>query len=82
MRLWDLQGEQLAEWLGHNNSIASIDLNSDGKLLATSDYEGTAKLWQIESFERLIERSCAWMQDYLAHNSTLEKSDRSLCEQI
>ena len=44
--------------------------------------DGSVKLWQIETLDRLMTRACKWVSDYLQNNSGVSKSDRHLCDGI
>jgi WD40 repeat protein len=44
-RLWDISGQQLTEFKGHQGSVNSVAFSTDGKLLATSGDDATARLW-------------------------------------
>jgi WD40 repeat protein len=47
-RLWDLQGNLLAEFKGHKASLRSIVFSPDGKYLATGSEDDTARLWDLK----------------------------------
>ena len=47
-RLWNLQGEQLAEGKGHIGSIQRIVFSADSQRLATAGNDGTARLWDLQ----------------------------------
>jgi WD40 repeat protein len=53
-RLWNLSGEQLAEFNGHKKWVYSASFSPDGKRLATAGRDGTVKLWNL-SGEQLAE---------------------------
>lgn len=81
IQLWDVESrESLVTWQADRTSINSISLNPEGNLLATASASGQIKLWRIDSFDRLLSQVCDRLGDYLQHNSTVEKSDRSLCK--
>ncbi len=80
VKLWDVDsGKSLATWKADQSSIERISLNPEGNLLATAGSGGEIKLWRIDSFEQLMAQVCSLMQNYLQHNSTVEPSDRNLC---
>ncbi|NEQ83445.1 MAG: hypothetical protein F6K26_25555, partial [Moorea sp. SIO2I5] len=47
VRLWDLQGNQLALLKGHESSVRSVSFSRDGKMLATAS-DLTVILWDLE----------------------------------
>ncbi|NEQ89003.1 MAG: WD40 repeat domain-containing protein, partial [Moorea sp. SIO2I5] len=48
VRLWDLQGNQLALFEGHQSSVNSVSFSPDGKTLATASYDNTARVWDLQ----------------------------------
>ncbi|WP_017719858.1 AAA-like domain-containing protein, partial [Kamptonema formosum] len=51
VKLWDLQGKELASLKGHQNSVSSVAFSPDGKRLATGSGDGTAQLWDLQGKE-------------------------------
>jgi WD40 repeat protein len=47
-RLWDLQGNQLAQWQGHHDGVRSVSFSPNGEYLATASSDGTARLWDLQ----------------------------------
>jgi WD40 repeat protein len=48
VRLWKVpEGKPLASWAAHEDSILSIDVSRDGKLLATAGADRLAKIWDL-----------------------------------
>src|SRR5205823_4365962 len=46
--LWDpTTGEQKAKLDGHEKCVWAVAISADGKTLATGDYGGTVKLWDV-----------------------------------
>jgi len=80
--VWDMSGRLLTTFKDQQpGKVTSISLSADGSLLATLSEDGTAKLWQIGNFDKLLEQGCDRVRDYLA---TLDEnnSDRHLCDDI
>lgn len=51
VRLWDIAtGENFHTFWAHPTDILSVNFSPDGKLLASSSYDGTILLWDVEPF--------------------------------
>ncbi len=61
-----MQGNQVAEFSGHQDSVLSVSFSPNGEYLATGSDDGTAGLWRVESLEQLLGRGYDWLKDYLA----------------
>ncbi|WP_293079918.1 AAA-like domain-containing protein [Moorena sp. SIO4A1] len=48
VRVWDLQGNQLAVLRGHQDWVNSISFSPDGKTLATASHDKTARVWDLQ----------------------------------
>ncbi|WP_017719281.1 AAA-like domain-containing protein [Kamptonema formosum] len=46
-RLWDLSGNQIAEFTGHQGRVWSVCISPDGRTLATGSNDRTARLWDL-----------------------------------
>ena len=46
--LWDLKGNQLQLFKGHEGSINSVAFSPDGKMIITGSWDKTARLWEIK----------------------------------
>ncbi|HEX8334037.1 MAG TPA: WD40 repeat domain-containing protein [Segetibacter sp.] len=50
VRLWDVSSGSLRkEFLGHSNTIRTVDISPDGKLIASGGEESVIKLWDVET---------------------------------
>ena len=47
-RLWDLQGNELAQIKGHQEEVYGVSLSPDGQYLATASADGTARVWDLQ----------------------------------
>ncbi len=50
IEIWDVHSDQLMTTLeGHNQSITSVAYSPNGKMLASSDFAGIIRIWEIEN---------------------------------
>jgi WD40 repeat protein len=62
--VWDLKEMRGGQVLrGHTDSIASIDVSSDGKSVASVSIDGTLRLFDIQR------GTCTWTSEYLEKNT-------------
>jgi WD40 repeat protein len=47
VRLWNLSGQQLAEFKAHQGAIPRVSFSPDSKTLATAGGDGAARLWDL-----------------------------------
>jgi WD40 repeat protein len=48
--VWDASsGNQVTTLTGHTDSVLSLSLSRDGKLLVSSSKDGTIRLWQLSN---------------------------------
>ncbi|MEH2010199.1 WD40 repeat domain-containing protein, partial [Nostoc sp.] len=47
-RLWNLQGQLLQEFKGHQGLVLSVSFSPDGKTIATASSDNTARLWNLQ----------------------------------
>lgn len=54
LRLWDVAtGEQLFRLEGHKDMVNRVAFSPNGQVLASSSYDGTMRLWNVETGEAL-----------------------------
>ena len=49
VRLWNLSGQQLGEFQGHEGFVTSADFSPDGQQLVTTGEDRTIRLWDLSS---------------------------------
>jgi WD40 repeat protein len=53
--LWNLQGDLIQEFKGHQLPVTSVSFSPDGKTIATASDENTARLWNLQGKGNLIQ---------------------------
>ncbi|MFZ4664838.1 MAG: hypothetical protein ACOYME_00235 [Prochlorotrichaceae cyanobacterium] len=48
IKLWDLEGQLLAQFTGHQGSIYAVKFSPNGQILATRGRDSTVRLWDLE----------------------------------
>ncbi len=57
--LWDVEsGKKLGTLVGHTNAVSALAISPDGKLLASSGYDRTMRLWDLNSRKELHQSHC------------------------
>jgi WD40 repeat protein len=73
LKLWDLQGQQIADFRGNSSTIRSVNFSADGKYVLTGgDNNGIPQVWQIDRTPSdLIRQGCNWLNrsDFKSHQS-------------
>jgi WD40 repeat protein/serine/threonine protein kinase len=55
VQVWDADsGEELLAFNGHNDQVRSVAFSPDGQRLVTGSLDGTAKLWELGTREKLL----------------------------
>ena len=53
MRVWDMQGNQLAVCRGHEDWVESVCVTKDGKIVSGSD-DRTVRVWDIGLLDSIV----------------------------
>ena len=46
-RLWDLRGQELTQFIGHQGSIWSVQFSPQGDRIVTGGEDGTTRFWDL-----------------------------------
>ena len=46
-RLWDLEGNVINVYKGHNGNVQDAEFSPDGKYVLTASSDGTARIWPL-----------------------------------
>ena len=78
-KLWDISGNLLRTFQGHQSSVISVAFSPDGKSILTGSDDKTAKLWDIEP-DRAITAICNHLNDFasLSNNRNIPEKDRNI----
>lgn len=83
IKLWDMSNQQLLATLkGHYKKINDIEfVGQDGSILASASDDGSILLWEWNSdLNKLVNRSCRWLGNYLKYNQRLSNDEQKLCD--
>ena len=80
-RLWNLQGQEVAQFEGHLGA-----LNSDWSRIAivqpsllSDDTNRIVTLWRVDDLDGLLARACDRLHWYLTYSRSVTESDRAMC---
>lgn len=83
IKLWDMSNQQLLATLkGHYKKINDIEfVGQDGSILASAGDDGSILFWEWNSdLNKLVNRSCRWLGNYLKYNQRLSNDEQKLCD--
>ena len=64
--MWNLSNGHLTHVLkGHNRPVSSVDISPDGNLVISASYDGTSRVWNLQSGELLRTLQGKFMTDIL-----------------
>ncbi|AOY83534.2 hypothetical protein BJP36_30085 [Moorena producens JHB] len=82
VKLWNTKGKELQTFYGHDDVVVSLSFSPDGKTIASSDSSARVIIWNLETNrhpDQLQSLACDWLQDYLNHNTNVNKGERRWC---
>lgn len=92
VKLWNLNGELLKIFFGHNDGVLDASFSPDGKFIASSGRDGRVIIWNRDlKLEEIVSKSCDWVRGYLENNPEVKDEDKnrsrrdkyqSLCQEI
>ncbi len=75
-------GQERNRLEGHQGSVLSVVFSNDGRRLATSGEDGTARIWLVGGMDELVSEECNWVRDYLTNSPRVTEQDKHLCDGI
>ncbi|MFC1714188.1 FlgD immunoglobulin-like domain containing protein [Candidatus Poribacteria bacterium] len=72
VKFLNLEGELIQTFHGHTDYVRSISIRPDGKVMATTSQDGSAKLWNMETGEEI------WHRDYSSPIAALSFRDNTV----
>ncbi len=78
LKIWDLEGHQIADFKGYWGTIRSINFSKDGKYLLAGGDDMMPRVWQIDrEIPKLIEQGCDWLkQGYFQSDRSNSSNDK------
>ena len=68
-RVWDAKtGQEIAALKGHEGSVRTAQFSPDGQRIVTASDDKTSRVWPVENLDRLLDRGCRWLRNYLIVN--------------
>ncbi len=82
MKLWKLDGTELATLRGHSSAVRGVNFSPDGTFLASVGEDSKLVLWNLPRILKLdlLTEGCNRVRDYLRTNAAVEEGDRRLCD--
>ncbi|RZM81945.1 WD40 domain-containing protein [Leptolyngbya iicbica] len=83
IRIWDLDGQTISTLSGHTQGVHDVAVDSKEGYVVSASNDGRGLIWErdgIEDIATSLASSCAWLEDYLAHNSRVDPTLQTLCQ--
>lgn len=83
IKLWNIPKQQfLASLKGHYQQINDIEfINQDHSVIASASNDGSIILWNWDAdLDKLVNRSCRWLENYFKHNQHLSDDTTAVCD--
>lgn len=82
-RIWDLRGQQIAQYEGRlgdiNDDWSRVAIVQESNRLLSDSSDDVVTLWRMDDLEGLIERGCERLRPYLLQSPTVSDADRAMC---
>ncbi|NJP21075.1 MAG: hypothetical protein HC763_21080 [Hydrococcus sp. CRU_1_1] len=84
IKLWKLNGTLLTTLNNDGGSVWDVAFSSDNTQIVSVGENKKVTIWNLKNILslNLLKHSCDWAQNYLQHNSQVEKENRHLCNRI
>ncbi|WP_143288134.1 WD40 repeat domain-containing protein, partial [Calothrix rhizosoleniae] len=74
-RVWDINDNLLQTLQGHQGRVYYASFSPDGQRIVTASSDKTARVWRVESLDKLLARGCDWLEDYfVTHPQARERT--------
>jgi WD40 repeat protein len=83
IRIWDLEGRTVSTLSGHTQGVNDVAVDPKEGYVVSASSDGRVLIWErdgIEDIATSLASSCAWLEDYLAHNSQDDPTLQTLCQ--
>jgi len=70
MSAYDIAGNALGEFRGHTGTITGLAVSPDGRMLASSSYDQTIRLWNVANGELLVTFFHSMQNEWVAWTTT------------
>ncbi|WP_293097855.1 AAA-like domain-containing protein [Moorena sp. SIOASIH] len=79
VRLWDLQGNQLALFKGDQSEVNSVSFSRNGQMLASASWDNTVRVWDLEGNQLALfkgHQSSVWNVSFSRDGQMLASASR------
>lgn len=92
IKVWQSDGTSVATLLGHEGAVNSIAFHANSRVIASASDDLTVRLWRLDNIlnppgatddlKTLLNRGCAWLDEYVTHSPEKTRADRELCQRL